>query len=109
MEINEYQENAKLTSVYPKEYSIIYPTIGLAGECGEVCEKIKKQIRDKNSDFLNEVFKKDIIKELGDVLWYVAILASDLNITMEEIAYTNILKLNERKNNNKINGNGDNR
>ena len=82
---------------------VIYPCIGLSGECGEVAEKIKKGIRDNNGLFNI----KDIGLELGDVLWYVANIANDLGLTLEDIAIMNEDKIIKRKQNNTLRGNGD--
>ena len=81
---------------------IIYPTLGLCGESGEVAEKVKKHLRDGAS--LDE-----LKKELGDVLWYLASIASDLNISLNDIALTNVEKLQSRMERGKISGSGDNR
>ncbi len=107
MNMNEYQEAAVSTAIYGRGNKVIYPTLGLCGEAGEVAEKIKKILRDKDGDFSQHT--EDIKKELGDVMWYIANMANDLNITMEEIAQTNISKLLSRKERNMIHGSGDNR
>ena len=108
MDLNKYADAARKTAIYPLKYSIIYPALGLAGEAGEVCEKIKKEIRDCNGLFL---FSKRlaIAKELGDVLWYVANLAKDINWTLDNIAKLNLEKLQSRAERAKLNGSGDNR
>lgn len=108
MSFNEYQEKAKGTAVYPDSLKVIYPTLGLAGETGEVCEKVKKVVRDNNGVFENAK-KEEIILELGDVLWYVANVAADLGIALEEVAGKNLLKLANRKQRGVLHGNGDNR
>ena len=84
----------------------MYPTLGLAGEAGEVAEKVKKIIRD-NKNIVDE--REDIAKELGDVLWYVAAVARDIGFKLEAIAEMNIEKLESRKERGVIQGNGDNR
>ena len=106
MNFNEYQKIARSTAVYPEEYKVIYPALGLCGEAGEVAEKIKKTIRGDSS--LDEV-SGNIAGELGDVLWYLAILADDLGITLEQVAQWNVDKLQRRMQLNKIKGEGDNR
>jgi NTP pyrophosphatase (non-canonical NTP hydrolase) len=106
MELNEYQKEAKKTAIYPSP--IIYPALGLCGEAGEVAEKVKKVLRDNNGVF-TDAKKEEIVKELGDVLWYVANTASDIGFTLEDVAQGNIDKLNSRKERGKISGNGDNR
>jgi NTP pyrophosphatase (non-canonical NTP hydrolase) len=106
MTFKEYQKKANSTAIY--KYKIIYPCIGLAGETGEVCEKIKKVLRDNDSIF-DDKRKEEIKKELGDVLWYVSAIATDLGLNLDEIAEDNIEKLFKRKKDNKIQGSGDNR
>lgn len=108
MELNEYQKRALETAIYPKEAKIVYPTLGLTGEAGEVADKVKKVIRDNNGDFSVER-RLELAKELGDVLWYIATLANDLGYTLEEIGVMNNKKLSSRKERGVINGNGDNR
>jgi NTP pyrophosphatase (non-canonical NTP hydrolase) len=106
MEFNEYQIKARKTAIYPVQYSVIYPTLGLAGESGEVAEKVKKFIRDKTT---TEDLKSALVKELGDVLWYISNIASDLDISLEEIVEINLIKLADRKNRNVLQCSGDNR
>jgi len=82
---------------------VLYPTLGLCGESGEVAEKVKKQVRDG-------VFNRhEVAKELGDVLWYLTNVCNDIGYNLEEIAKMNIEKLDSRKDRNKIQGSGDNR
>lgn len=103
MEMNDYQVAAKMTAVYRENPAnrIIYPALGLAGETGEVVEKVKKYVRDM-------VLDRDAVKrELGDVLWYIAALAGDLGFTLEEVAQSNIDKLADRKARNVLQGSGD--
>lgn len=108
MTINEYQKRALETAIYPNP--IIYPTIGLVGEAGEVADKVKKVLRDKNGEFFKEPStKEEIMKEIGDVLWYCATLANDLGYSLEEVAETNIKKLSSRKKRGVLGGSGDNR
>ena len=106
MNFNEYQKIARSTAIYPKEYKVIYPALGLCGEAGEVAEKVKKIVR--GDDRLNNV-TSSIVMELGDVLWYVSALADDLGITLEQVAQWNVDKLQRRMQLNKIKGDGDNR
>jgi NTP pyrophosphatase (non-canonical NTP hydrolase) len=94
MNFNEYQEMAKTTAIYDKKHQILYPALGLAGEAGEVANKVKKLIRDgyeKNKDY-----RKEISAELGDVLWYIAVLADDIGVKLSDIANNNIVKLKDR-------------
>jgi NTP pyrophosphatase (non-canonical NTP hydrolase) len=109
MNFEEYQKKSRETAVYPGiGNNFIYPTIGLFGECGEVAEKVKKIVRDKNS-IVSPQDKDEIGKELGDVLWYIAAICSELKLSMNDIAELNISKLQSRKNRNLLHGNGDNR
>lgn len=105
---NKYQQMAAKTAVYPKEYTVSYPALGLAGEAGEVCNKIKKVYRDDKGK-LTEERRAEIVSELGDVLWYVSQLAKDIGVPMEQIAVKNIEKLAKRMEENKLQGEGDNR
>ena len=100
MTFDEYQVKAKQTAIY--DHPVIYPTLGLCGESGEVAEKVKKHLRDGTS--LDE-----LKKELGDVLWYLASIASDQNISLNDVALTNVEKLQSRMERCKIQGSGDNR
>jgi NTP pyrophosphatase (non-canonical NTP hydrolase) len=106
MDFKEYQQEAKLFAIYKD--SVIYPALGLASEAGEVCGKVKKILRDSQGYYSPED-KKNISAELGDVLWYIANLASDLNIPLQDIAIENITKLQDRMSRNQIKGSGDNR
>lgn len=108
MTLNEYQKCALETAVYPEEFRVIYPTLGMTGEAGEVADKVKKVIRDNNKEFTAEK-KAEIMKEIGDVLWYCATLSHDLGYTLEEVAQTNVDKLRSRKARHMIGGSGDNR
>lgn len=108
MNLNDYQQ-AALRTARPKDANdeFLHLVLGLVGEAGEVAEKVKKVIRDENSDFsrLDELFKK----ELGDVLWHIAVLADYFGITLEEVAQLNIDKLADRLRRGKIGGSGDTR
>lgn len=108
MNLNEYQEAALTTAVYPEDKRIIYPALGMCGEAGEVADKVKKVIRDNNQSF-DTARKIEIAKEIGDVLWYCATMAHDLGFTLESIAQMNISKLQSRKERGMIGGSGDNR
>lgn len=108
MEVNDYQKAALETAIYPKEQRIIYPTLGLTGEAGEVSDKVKKVLRD-NDGIFSEERKKEIAKELGDVAWYLAVCANDIGYSLEDICRMNIEKLASRKERGKLNGSGDNR
>lgn len=104
MNINTYQENAKKTAIYPKDRAIEYVTLGLVGEAGELANKAKKIIRDND-----ETKKEEMKGELGDVLWYVALLATELNVNLNDVAQSNLDKLQSRQKRKTLNGSGDQR
>ena len=109
MDFKTYQKKARETAKYPNLGSNnIYPPLGLVGEAGEVAEKVKKVIRDKNSIF-DEESKLAIKKELGDVLWYLSNLCTEFNFSLEEVALQNLEKLKLRAAKGKIRGYGDDR
>lgn len=107
MNLNNYQKKALETAVYPREYKIIYPALGINGEAGEIAEKVKKVLRGDGE--LSEQRKTDIALELGDVLWYAATLANDLGYALEDIAKMNLKKLEMRQKKGLLSGNGDHR
>ena len=109
MDFDNYQIEARKTAIYPnKDKNFIYPTLGLVGESGEVAEKVKKILRDKNNSFDYES-KIAIKKELGDVLWYLSNLCDELDFSLNEVAEENLEKLNSRLSRGKISGSGDDR
>lgn len=108
MDFTEYQEKAISTAVYNKKYAIVYPALGIAGEAGEVAEKVKKLLRDRDG-VVGAEFLSLVTKEMGDVLWYLANLANDLGISLDMIAVQNIEKLQDRKERGTIHGSGDSR
>jgi NTP pyrophosphatase (non-canonical NTP hydrolase) len=109
MTFEEYQKKSRETAMYPEVgNNFIYPTLGLAGESGEVAEKIKKVLRD-DSGVMSPEKKEELKKELGDVLWYLAQISTEIGLSLEEVAAFNIEKLQSRKQRNMISGSGDNR
>ena len=108
MTLNEYQQKALETAVYPQEFKIIYPSLGLTGEAGEFADKVKKVIRDNGGQFTEEK-RLELAKEIGDVMWYCATLSHDIGYTLDEIATMNYEKLSSRQKRGVINGSGDNR
>ena len=107
-DLDMYQQVAKQTAIYPREQAIIYPTLGLTGEAGEVANKVKKIIRDdgfKN----NESLVQEISAEIGDCLWYISVLADDIGCKLSDIANANLEKLANRKEKGTIHGSGDTR
>jgi len=108
LNFNEYQDAATKTAIYGAGNLIVYPALGLANEAGEVLGKIKKVLRDKDGVFTEET-NKAIGDEIGDTLWYMAALARDLGLSMNDIATNNIKKLLDRQQRGVISGSGDNR
>lgn len=106
---DKYQKEARKTAIYPNLGSnLSYPVLGLAGETGEVAENVKKVIRDDNGVVTYDR-KTKLFFELGDVLWYVANIAAELNMSLSEIARGNLGKLYARKAQGKLHGSGSNR
>ena len=138
MEFSDYQEKATVTAIYPSSVRVVleklrrngfneeadmveramssvtldgninYAALGLAGEAGEICNKIKKIDRDKKG-LITDDERDDMKKELGDVLWYMSALASEFGISLDEIAKKNIEKLYSRMNRGVLSGSGDDR
>jgi NTP pyrophosphatase (non-canonical NTP hydrolase) len=109
MDFDLYQKKCKKTAVYPgigKNFT--YPTIGLMGEAGEVANKIKKLIRDDKSKITKEK-REEIKAEIGDMMWYIAQLSTELGLTLSGVVDYNLKKLAKRKKENKLHGSGDNR
>lgn len=104
MDFKTYQQGARETAIYPGQYKVVYPALGLSGEAGEVCEKVKKSIRDGK-----EIDIDAMTKELGDVLWYLAAISSDLGISLDDVARANYEKLKSRQERGVLQGSGDNR
>jgi len=119
MDFNEYQMRAQKFDTFSYEdflaagakvdnLGLLEKILGLMGESGEVCEKVKKVIRDEKG-VVSEEKKKEIVKEMGDVLWYLAMVSKYLGVKFEEVAKMNLKKLEDRLERNKIHGAGDNR
>ncbi len=108
MTFEEYQKKAMETALEYGEQSYNYGGLGLASEAGEVAGKLKRVIREGNNT-ISEEMKADLKKELGDVLWYVNFLTTQLGYTLEEVAEANIEKLHSRKDRGQLTGQGDNR
>ena len=100
-----YQEQAKETAIFPPDRALEYLTLGLVGEAGEVANKVKKVIRD------NKIYKSDVDigSEIGDVLWYCAMLCDCLDLNLGKIMEDNLDKLRSRKERGVLGGSGDNR
>ena len=107
-DLDMYQQVAKTTAIYPREQAIIYPTLGLTGEAGEVANKVKKIIRDGTIEN-HEGLIQEISSEIGDCLWYISVLADDIGVKLSDIANNNLVKLANRKEKGTIHGSGDTR
>ncbi|QIQ62948.1 MazG-like nucleotide pyrophosphohydrolase [Streptomyces phage Moab] len=111
MSVNQYQEFTRDTAMYPGAgegdiNAILYTTLGLSGEAGEIPNKVKKILRDDNG-VLSEEKRLAILAEIGDVLWYAARLADELGARLGDVAEANIEKLEDRANRGVIQGSGD--
>lgn len=114
MNFNDYQKAAITTDLsVGKGHEVLSiafmdKVLGLVGESGEIAEKFKKILRDKNAQLSSED-RNDLTKELGDVLWYVALLAHYLEIPLDDVATKNIAKLASRQQRGRLAGSGDDR
>ncbi len=109
MNFAAYQINSRTTAIYPNQgKNLAYPVLGLCGETGEIAEKVKKIMRDKGG-VIDEADKEAIMKEIGDVLWYLAQISTELEISLDNAAQHNLDKLASRKARNVISGSGDTR
>jgi NTP pyrophosphatase (non-canonical NTP hydrolase) len=108
MDLAEYQRLSRSTAHYPRTEALTYPALGLAGEAGEFADHAKKVIRDDGGAVSDER-RAAMSKELGDVLWYVAQLATELELDLDEIAQQNLEKLLSRKRRGVLAGSGDDR
>lgn len=109
MRFSDYQARSRATAVYPGAGdNLLYPTLGLCGEAGEVAEKVKKMVRD-DAGVLTGERRDALAKEVGDVLWYVAQVATEAGLDLDEIAEANLDKLLSRQARSVLNGSGDDR
>ena len=108
MRFDTYQYAAIQTAVYPERMGMMYTTLGLTGEAGELANKVKKIVRDKDGVWDVED-RKEIKDELGDVLWYVAMVAKEFDLSLDSIAEANIEKLKDRQERGVLQGSGDSR
>lgn len=107
MNFREYQGEAAKTAIYPSRgKNLTYVTLGLVGEAGEIANKVKKILRDDNSNITCERAEQ-LYDEIGDVLWYVAMLADELSFNLDSIAIDNINKLQSRQEKGTLKGSGD--
>jgi NTP pyrophosphatase (non-canonical NTP hydrolase) len=109
MNFSDYQTKSRKTAKYPAiGHPVIYPTLGLTNEAGEVSGKVKKIFRDKGG-VISAADREALKGELGDVLWYLAQICTELDLSLDEVAEHNIVKLYDRLERGKIGGEGDNR
>ena len=109
MNFSDYQTKSRATAQYPSiGHPVVYPTLGLANEAGEVAGKIKKVFRDKDGE-INAETRAALEGELGDVLWYLAQVCTELELSLDEVAGHNLEKLSSRQARGRIGGEGDNR
>jgi NTP pyrophosphatase (non-canonical NTP hydrolase) len=113
MNFDEYQRRALETAQYPcAGNNLIYPAMGLAGEAGEYCDKVKKMWRNKgvmDMSLLTVPERVGMVKELGDILWYIAASAKELDVDLSTVAFENLNKLESRRARGVIKSQGDNR
>jgi NTP pyrophosphatase (non-canonical NTP hydrolase) len=115
MDFNEYQRLSQRTMIYPNALEndvtgLMYTALGLAGEAGELANKIKKLYRDGfDPDHDYALIRENLLKELGDVLWYVAAMASELDADLGQAAAYNVAKLGDRARRGTLGGSGDDR
>ena len=108
MTFTEYEEAVKTTVIYPSTHKVLYPALGLAGEAGEVANKVKKLIRDGFDKQPND-WRERLASEIGDVLWYCVALSNDLNVPISTVAKDNMDKLLSRFERATLGGSGDKR
>ena len=112
MDITDFQtyqrESRKTWGLIETNHPIVYPTLGLANEAGEVAGKVKKIFRDKGG-FISDADREALKQELGDVLWYLTQICTELGLTLEEVAEANLVKLASRQARGQIRGDGDSR
>jgi NTP pyrophosphatase (non-canonical NTP hydrolase) len=112
MTFEEYTKRALSTAQFDPSLGLIYPALGIAGESGEFVDKIKKEVRNNGNRFGNSMspeVRLEMVKELGDILWYINQAADQLGYNLQEVAAINIRKLEDRRKRNAIKSEGDNR
>lgn len=109
MNFDEYQQRSRATALYPSiGHPVIYPTLGLVNEAGEVAGKVKKIFRDKQGR-IGPAEREALQGELGDVLWYLAQVCTELGLSLDGVAESNLKKLLDRQSRGTIQGEGDHR
>lgn len=111
LDFDYYQKKAKKTAVYPAEHALAYLTLGLVGEAAETANKVKKIIRgDYDHDpRVMELVLEEVAMELGDTLWYLAVLADELDVDLSVVGHNNLDKLRKRQEEGTLKGSGDDR
>jgi NTP pyrophosphatase (non-canonical NTP hydrolase) len=109
LDFADYQAQASRTQIYDDADVVVYPSMGLFSEAGEVSGLIKKIMRDQGGQYFLPENRVEIGKELGDVLWYISALCTDLNLNLSDVASDNLTKLNSRLARGVLGGSGDNR
>ncbi|MEZ4712297.1 MAG: nucleoside triphosphate pyrophosphohydrolase family protein [Caldilineaceae bacterium] len=108
-DFDHYQKESRKTwNLVHTDHPIVYPTLGLTNEAGELAGKVKKIFRDKNGQISAED-RQALKKELGDVLWYLAQICTELDLSLQEVAEANLVKLFDRLERGQIRGEGDER
>ena len=102
------RESRKTWNEIPMNHSIVYPTMGMVNEAGEVAGKVKKIFRDRSGE-ITEADRQALKQELGDVLWYLAQICTELDLSLQEVAEANLNKLFSRLERGQIRGDGDER
>lgn len=110
MTLDEYQKKALVTAAFKDDefHNLTHWVLGITGEAGEIAEKVKKIVRDKGTK-INDEDREELIKEIGDVLWYLAVFSEHLGYKFEEVGSRNIDKLQSRQQRGRLGGSGDNR
>jgi NTP pyrophosphatase (non-canonical NTP hydrolase) len=109
MNFEEYQRESQKTAIYPDAgKNFLYPVLGIAGESGEVADKVKKIFREKEG-ILDDHAREELTKELGDLLWYVSQFATEIGVSLDDVAQKNIEKTQSRMERDTLLGDGDNR
>lgn len=108
-DFDDYQrESRKTWNLIRMDHALVYPTMGLVNEAGEVAGKVKKIFRDRQGE-ISEADREALKQELGDVLWYLAQICTELDLSLQQVAETNLVKLFSRLERGQIRGDGDNR
>ena len=106
-DLDEYQQLSRKTwNLVHTDHPIVYPTLGMVNEAGELAGKVKKIFRDKGGE-ISDADREALKYELGDVLWYMAQIATELGISLQDVAEANLVKLFDRLERGKIRGEGD--